>query len=192
MGSEVAEMVRERTAGPAIFVGLSLGGCVAQALAVYQPELVRGLGLVDTTCWYGETAKADWEARAEKAMTDGLDSLAAFQLARWFTPEFLGQRPEVAQHLLQTFKSMRLDAYVATCEAMGAMDLREQIGSITVPTAVLVGADDPATPVRMAEELQRRIAGASLHVMADCSHLSAVEQPEVVARLLSENLFARL
>lgn len=192
IGSEVANMVRDLTADPAIFIGLSLGGCVAQAIAINQPEVVRGLGLVDTTCWYGETAKADWNGRAQKAISDGLGSLAAFQLARWFTAEFLEQGTEVADRLLETFKSMRLASYVATCRAMGAMDLREEIGTITVPTTVLVGALDSATPVTMAEELERRIPGASLHVMANCSHLSAVERPDVVARLLAEDLFARL
>lgn len=192
MGSEVANLVRKLRLEPAIFVGLSLGGCVAQAIAIDHPEMVRGLGLVDTTSWYGETAASDWNGRAQKAMNDGLDSLATFQLARWFTPEFLEQQPEAADRVLKIFRSMGLDSYVATCRAMGAMDLRGGIASITVPTTVLVGADDPATPVKMAEELGRRIPGASVHVMENCSHLSAVERPEVVARLLAEDLFARL
>ena len=190
MAEAVAELVRAEADPPATVVGLSLGGCVAQALAAGSPELVGGLGLVDTTCWYGETAPADWEARAQRARTDGLESLAGFQLARWFSPGFADTAPGVGEQLLEVFRATDLDAYVATCRAMGAMDLRDRIPAITVPTSIVVGADDPATSPEHAREMHRLIPGSTLRVIPRCSHLSAVERPAEVAAVLDETLFA--
>ena len=78
MADEVSVLIRHEAEHPVILVGLSLGGCVAQSVAVRHPQLVRGLGLIDTTCWYGESASVDWEARAQRAVAEGLNSLAAF------------------------------------------------------------------------------------------------------------------
>lgn len=192
MADEVAATIRAQVDGPAVVMGMSLGGCVAQAVAIRHPELVRGLGLLDTTCWYGETAPADWEGRAQKAATDGFDSLAGFQLDRWFSPGFGDAHPELGERLLGVFRANDIDAYVATCRAMGAMDMREQIGDIAVPTCIIVGADDPATPPPHAEAMRQRIAHAGLHVVPACGHLSAAEQPQALARLLAADLFPRL
>lgn len=192
MADEVAAVIRAQVGGAAVVVGMSLGGCVAQALAAAHPELVRGLGLVDTTCWYGPTAAEDWQGRADKAVSEGLDSLAEFQLARWFSPGFVDTHPEVAEQLLAVFRGNDIDGYVDTCRAMGAMDLRETAGSITAPTSILVGELDPATPPSHAEDLRQRIDGAGLHVLPGCSHLSPVESPELVASLLAVDLFDRV
>jgi 3-oxoadipate enol-lactonase len=172
-------------------MGLSLGGCVAQAVAIRHPALVKGLGLIDTTPWYGATAVEDWEGRAQKAATEGFDSLAEFQLARWFSPAFRAQGTTVGERLLDVFRRNRVEDYVMTCRAMGAMDLRDRLPSITAPTMIFVGADDPATPPAQAEMMRQLIPGASLHVQPDCSHLSAVERPDAVARYVEADLLHR-
>lgn len=179
MADEVVAFLDSRLSGPVILVGLSLGGCVAQSLATRHPAAVVGLLLADTTPWYGPRAPQEWEARAERARDAGLGDLAEFQLARWFSPTFLGKRPHLAQRLLEIFQANDLDSYMATCRAMGHMDLRPGIGNISVPTTVLVGEIDPATPVRSAKDLAARIRGARLRVVNGCSHLSPIEAPEV-------------
>jgi 3-oxoadipate enol-lactonase len=189
---EVAMLIEQISDDPIIVVGMSLGGCIAQATAVRHPQLVRGLGLVDTTCWYGETAAADWEGRAQRAVANGLSSLADFQIARWFSAGFLEQHPETGRELLNVFERMDVDSYVATCRAMGSMDLRENIGNVTVPTCIIVGADDPATPPSHSEEIRRHITHAGLHVVPDSSHLSCVERPGAVAEILGVDLFDRV
>lgn len=192
MADALAPFVREQAPDGAVVIGLSLGGCVAQAFAIGHPDLTVGLGLVDTTCWYGETAPADWEGRAQKAVEKGFDSLAAFQLDRWFSDEFNAANPRTGERLLDVFRANDVERYVATCRAMGAMDLRDRLGEITVPTCILVGEDDPATPPSDAEMMRALIDGAGMHVMPDCSHLSPVERPDLVARLLDADLFHRL
>lgn len=191
MADAVAATIEALADGPVVVMGLSLGGCVAQAVAIRHPNLVKGLGLIDTTAWYGETAIADWEGRAQKAAQEGFESLAEFQLARWFSPTFRAANAEVGARLLDVFRANRVDDYVMTCRAMGAMDLRGDLPSITAPTMIFVGADDPATPPPHAEAMRGLIPDASLHVQPDCSHLSAVERPDVVARYVEADLLSR-
>lgn len=192
MGDAVAELIRTEVEGPVVLVGLSLGGCVAQAVAIQHPDLVRGLGLLDTTAWYGESAMETWESRAQKAIENGLDSLADFQLERWFTAGFKERQPEVGERLLEIFTANDLDRYVATCRAMGAADLRDGVEGVGVSTCIVVGSEDGATPPSHAIDLWERIPDAGLHVVPNCSHLSAIERPETVAALLGVDLFPRV
>lgn len=191
MADEVAMTIEATCDAPVIVMGLSLGGCVAQAVAIRHPALIKGLGLIDTTAWYGETAMSDWEGRAQKAATEGFDSLAEFQLARWFSPSFRTQETTIGERLLDVFRRNRVEDYVMTCRAMGAMDLRDRLPSVSVPTMIFVGADDPATPPPHAEAMRAALPDASLHVQPDCSHLSAVERPDVLARYVEIDLLHR-
>jgi 3-oxoadipate enol-lactonase len=186
MSDLVADSLRDALSGPAVVVGLSLGGSVAQAVAARHPDLVRVLVLADTTAWYGASAPSTWADRAGRAAAEGLGSLADFQLTRWFTAEYRQTHPEACVQLLATFRANDLDRYRDTCRAMGAMDLRTQLGRISAPTAVLVGEQDEATPLAMALELRDGIEGATLRVIPDCKHLSAIERPEVLTAVIRE------
>ena len=76
-----------------LIAGASMGGCISLQFALDYPELSAGLGLFDTTSWYGTTAPEDWNERANKARTDGFASMAKFQTTRWFGDEFRAQNP---------------------------------------------------------------------------------------------------
>jgi 3-oxoadipate enol-lactonase len=186
MADAIADALRARGEGPIVVWGMSLGGNVAQSLTARHPELVAALGLADTTAWYGEDASVKWAERAEVARSRGMAALSDFQLARWFSRDFLDQNPGVAQRLLDVFAANDVDAYVRTCHAMGVQDLRQATSTITVPTMVLVGELDPATPLPHAEDLHARISGSSLEVVPGASHLSPLERPELFAARVKE------
>jgi 3-oxoadipate enol-lactonase len=80
------------------------------------------------------------------------------------------------------------EGYAGCCEAIAAMDLRPGLASVTAPTLVVAGADDPATPPPHAEAIASAIAGARLAVVAGAAHLANIEQPEQVTRLLLDHL----
>lgn len=180
MADGVADLLKDLGRGPVVLVGMSLGGSVAQAVAIHHPELVSALGLVDTTAWYGPEAPSAWAARAEQARTKGLESLAEFQLERWFTDGFRAAHPEQGERLLAIFRSNRIDDYVSACHAFGMMDLRAGLSGIRVPTAIVVGELDGATPPAHARALHAAIAGSVLTEIPDCKHLSALERPHDV------------
>lgn len=184
MADGVAELLGELGLTGVTLIGMSLGGSVAQAVTIRHPGLVARLGLIDTTAWYGADAPEAWAARARQAQEKGLASLAGFQLERWFTDEFRESAPELCATLLEIFQRNDRDAYVKSCTALGAMDLRARLHEISVPTAIVVGELDTATPPAHAEALAAAIDGSVLTVIPRCKHLSALERPaDVIAAL---------
>lgn len=172
--------------------GLSLGGSVAQAFASRHVDRTSALALIDTTAWYGPDAPAQWAQRAAKARGSGMRSLSEFQLARWFSDGFRRNHPQLCQGLLETFARNDLTSYEATCHALGAFDLRDEVTAVRVPTLLIVGSEDPATPPSHAQDLSERIPDASLHVLQGARHLTPVERPEEVAGLLERFLSSYL
>ena len=174
----------------AAVAGASMGGSVAQAFAVRYPGRVEALGLVDTTAWYGPEAPQAWEQRAAQAEQNGLESLIDFQLPRWFSDQFRAEHPEVLARFAAVFTANDAACYGAACRMLGGYDLREQVAALDVPTAVIVGDEDYATPPAMARELHQAIAGSTLDVLPATRHLSPLERPDEIARRL-EDLLAR-
>lgn len=168
----------------AIIAGASMGGCVSLAFADAYPGRIDGLGLIDTTAGYG--APDTWEERAQKALTGGMAALVAFQKTRWLSDAFREKNPTLVEQAVSIFLANDLAAYVETCRMMGRFDQRDTLSGIRVPTAVLVGSDDYATPVAMAEALHQGIAGATLDVFDGVRHFTPIECPEIVAAKLRD------
>jgi 3-oxoadipate enol-lactonase len=165
----------------AVVAGCSMGGCVALALAAAYPERVSALALFDTTAWYGPEAPQQWAERADRAVASGLEDLVEFQTTRWFGDRFREQHPDVVRRSINVFLANDRRAYAETCRMLGACDVRAALPRINVPTRILVGDEDYATPLAMAKELQAGISGSSLTVLAGARHLTPLEAPEPVA-----------
>lgn len=165
----------------AVVCGASMGGSVALAFAIRYPQRTQALGLLDTTAWYGETAAKDWEERAQRAAEKGFASLVDFQRTRWFSDSFREAEGETVQRCVDTFLRNDVDAYMKTCQMLGAMDLRGGLESLRVPTKILVGEEDYATPISMSQDMQRVIPGAELHILPKARHLTVLEKPDRIA-----------
>jgi 3-oxoadipate enol-lactonase len=172
----------------ALVAGASMGGCIALAFAGKYPQRVSALGLVDTTAWYGPDAPRQWEERAQKALDGGLKALVDFQVTRWFSDAFRVAQPQVVSQCVAVFLKNDVRAYAATCRMLGAADLRPVLPRIHAPTAVLVGEEDYATPLTMAEHLHRNIEGSTLTVLKNARHLTPLERPAEVAAQLEKIL----
>jgi 3-oxoadipate enol-lactonase len=162
--------------------GASMGGTVALAFTAAYPDRVDALGLFDTTCWYGPEAPAQWAERAQKAVDDGMNALVQFQKTRWFSDSFRDKHPDIVDRAVDVFLANDVRCYAETCLMLGAADKREALKNFRMPCAILVGAEDYATPVAMAHVLEAGIAGATLEVIENARHLTPLEVPEAVAR----------
>ncbi len=161
-------------------VGLSLGGMTAQALAVRRPDLVQSLVLMATAAYL----PGNWDERAHAVRTHGMSAVAEAVIERWFTPAFrLDPRVEA---LRRRFLANDPAGYAVCCGVIAEMDLRPSNAAIAARTLVIAGADDPATPPSMGEELRARIPDAELVVLARASHMLAIEQAAVVNQHLLE------
>jgi 3-oxoadipate enol-lactonase len=174
----------------ALIAGASMGGSAALAFAVTYPARVAGLALIDTTAWYGTDAPKQWEERAQKAAREGLGALVDFQTTRWFSDAFRAGRPDLVKQYVDVFMASDADAYVASCRMLGACDLRERARALNVPAAVVVGEEDYATPVAMAQALHETIADSSLTVIEGARHLTPIEVPDRIAAELERLLAA--
>ena len=168
----------------AVVAGASMGGCISLAFAIRHPARTKGLGLFDTTACYGDKALPAWEERANKAMTEGLEGLIAFQTTRWFSDRFRERSPDVVQACVDVFLRNELPAYAATCVMLGTADLRPLLHTIKAPARIIVGDEDYATPIPMAQTMHAGIAGSTLRIVPGARHLSPLEIPDdVVAEL---------
>jgi 3-oxoadipate enol-lactonase len=164
-----------------VAAGCSMGGCVAQAVAGMYDSRVNALGLIDTTAWYGEDAPKAWRERADAVRSKGLVGLLEFQIPRWFGDEFRKAHPELVKSTSQVFLANDLDCYAASCIMLGDADLRPYLKKLSVPTAIIVGEEDYATPVVAAKQLHERIENSTLTIIPGARHLTPIECPEAIA-----------
>jgi 3-oxoadipate enol-lactonase len=165
----------------AMVAGASMGGCVALGFAGAYPARTRALGLVDTTAWYGAKAKEEWADRADKAVQSGLSILVNFQTTRWFGDAFRAQHPDVVKRSVDVFLANDVKAYAETCKMLGNFDLRPTLPKVQIPTAVIVGEEDYATPVAMANVLHHGIFKSTMTVLRGARHLTPLAQPDAIA-----------
>lgn len=189
LADDAAELIRAQGAGPVHFVGLSMGGMTAQSLAARHPGLVRSIVIANSAARYDEAARAMWQARIDTVLANGVPPIADGAMQRWFTPEFRadlvsGGAARVAR-LRAVLEATPAVPYAAACNAVARIALDEGNARIACPTLVIAGSRDEATPPAMSQAIADRIPGARL-VSLDAAHLSAVEQPEAFARLLTE------
>ncbi|WP_067171569.1 bifunctional 3-oxoadipate enol-lactonase/4-carboxymuconolactone decarboxylase PcaDC [Microtetraspora niveoalba] len=163
------------------YAGISLGGAVGAWLALHHPDRVASLAMVCSSAWFGPAE--GWRERAALVRAKGAGVMAESAAQRWFTPAFDGAAP-----FLDDLREVAADGYAACCDALAAYDIRAELGRIGVPTLVIGGRDDPATPPAHARELADGIPGATLVEIPGAAHLASVERPEPVLSALLTHL----
>ena len=168
------------------FCGLSLGGMVGLWLAANAPERVDGLVLCSAAARMPRPN--DYAERAKLVRAQGMEAIADRVIGRWFTPAFLARRPDVVTGIKALLLATPPQGYAATCEALAAMDLRDELPRITAPTVVIAAAEDQATPPEQSQEIAHGIPGAKLVIIPDAAHIANVEQPEAVTNQILDHL----
>jgi 3-oxoadipate enol-lactonase len=169
----------------AVVCGLSLGGLVAQQLAILAPERVRGLVLANTAARIG-TAEA-WRDRAMQVREQGLAAIADMAMGRFFSEGFRTQSPKVVEAFRARLLASSPAGYAGCCAALRDADLRPELPRIAAPTLVVAGALDVSTPPEQMRALAAGLAN-SRYVELDAAHLSNVERPAAFAAALLEHL----
>ena len=175
LAADAAALIEDRADGPVAVAGMSMGGCVAIALAGTRPDLVDRLVLADTTADYGPDKTTAWADRADNAIRKPRDKQLAFQVDRWFSPAFAKDDPAEVKRVSELFLATDSRAHAQACLALGAFDGTALLPKITAHTLVVVGEHDYATPPAMARALAEGIPDARLHVFEKARHFSVFE-----------------
>jgi len=152
--------------------GLSMGGMVGQWLGANAPERLGKIVLSNTTSHYPD--RTIWDARIKAVKEGGLASVADTVIASWLTQDFRDRQPDIAARMKAMLTATPVEGYLASCEALATLDLRDDLRKIKSPTLVIAGRYDQSTPITMAEAIRSNIPGASMTII-DAAHISNVE-----------------
>jgi pimeloyl-ACP methyl ester carboxylesterase len=178
----------------AVVVGHSMGGFVAQELALGHPGRVERLVLVATTAVFGQGPGSHWNTGFLEARVAPLnEGRRMTDVARQVVPTLVGPdcRPEVVAAATRLMAAIPAAAYRAALEALISFDARDRLAGLDTPTLCLAGEHDTATPPVDVATLADLIPGARLELVDGAGHLVPQEQPEAVNRLL-RSFLARL
>jgi len=176
-------VLAEAPPGPFALAGLSMGGYVAQDIALRAPERVSRLALLDTN------ARADLPEQSERRralmgwVSDGRFAEVAPALLPILVHPSRLEDVDVAAAVIGMADRVGPDAFLRQQTAiMTRADRRAELGAIRCPTLVLCGADDALTPSKVHEEMRANLPAAlPLAVVPDCGHLSTLERPGAVS-----------
>jgi len=172
------------------FVGLSMGGMIGQTFALKYPGIFQSLTLADTTSRYPAEAAGAWAERIKTAQTHGMQPLVEPTLARWFTESFRKATPDTVARIAAQIADTPVAGYVGCCHAIPQINVTARLKEIDCPVLVIVGEQDPGTPVAMAREIHAGAPRSKLVILPNAAHLSNIEQPagfdKAVAELLAD------
>lgn len=186
LADAVARLLDTLGVDRAPLVGLSFGGMVALHTALAHPDRVSGLALLDTSPAFGldGTDPDEWR----RLRLDPLDrGVTPAQMAVDVLSSVAGPDAGAAVIAEAATAMARIspDGLRAAVDCLPTHDVRDRLGEITAPTLVVVGADDHETPLAYSQALADGIPGARLAVVAGAGHLSNLERPDEVNRLLA-------
>jgi 3-oxoadipate enol-lactonase len=161
------------------WVGLSMGGMIGQSVALNYPKRLESLALCDTGAAIAPEAQPIWQERIDAVREKGVASQLEPTMERWFTPAFLKLNSYMLGVIRKEFLATPAQGYLGCIYAIRKLNYLERLSAINVPTLIMVGEDDPGTPVSASEAMHRRIPNSKLVIIKSARHLSNVEQPEV-------------
>lgn len=174
LGRDVVEMLDALALDRVSFCGLSMGGMVGQWLGVRAPDRLDRMVLANTSAFMGPPSA--WDDRIVAVRERGMGAIAEVVVERWFTDRFRRLSAGAVAAVLSMLRSTDPAGYAGCCAAIRDMDLRATAPLILVPTLVIAGEADPATPPAHGEALAAAIPGARI-VLLPAAHLSNVEAP---------------
>ncbi|MGJ8544406.1 MAG: 3-oxoadipate enol-lactonase [Sulfitobacter sp.] len=164
-----------------VFVGLSIGGMIAQGLAVKRLDMVRAMVLSNTAAKIGNPQL--WQDRIDAVNKDGIESLADAVMERWFGADFRAT-PEL--ELWRNMLVRQPDAGYAGCSAaISGTDFYTPTSGLRLPTMGIAGSEDGSTPPDLVRETVDLIPGSKFHLIRRAGHLPCVEKPAEFGNLLT-------
>lgn len=186
-GDAIAVM-GELVGAPVHWIGLSMGGFVGLRIAARRPELLRSLTVIDSSA-EPEDLKDAVKDRVLASLYRyiGIAPVRKSVEKTMFAPTFYrdpAKRAVIEDWVSQLARNDRDGIRKAVLGVANRPGVTNEIGRITVPTLIIVGADDVPTPVKRSRTMATLIPGARLELVPYCGHSSTIEQPAAVNALI--------
>lgn len=164
----------------AIIGGHSMGGVITMELYKEVPQRFAGMVLIDTNAKKAPpVGMAEWDAYAAQAQQMGVDSTVSLLIPQMLTGRTRIQNTQATSELENVVREASVDAFVAGGHALAnRADYTSMLGSIHVPTLVIVGVDDPLWAFPLSQMMHQMIPGSRLAILPGAAHASVYEQPQ--------------
>jgi 3-oxoadipate enol-lactonase len=180
IADRMAAAVKDAAGGEQpIVLGNGYGGFVALQMAIRHPALAAKFILADCGAAFSEPGRQAFRNMAAASEAKGLAAITDVAMRRLFAPEFQEAHPDLMADRRAAFLRTDGDVFRAACAALAELDLRPELGKVTVPVLVLVGEHDEATPPPMSHELAAGLPNAQLKIIAGCAHVPQLQSPQV-------------
>ena len=160
------------------FVGLSIGGMIGQCLALNHPQRFQSLTLCDTSPLLPDEAKPLFQERMDLAQSGGMQALVEGTIERWFTPPYRAQDLPEVDLIRKQILATSVTGFNGCSHAIMGLNYLDRLSEIKLPTLIIVGEDDPGTPVEASEAIHEQIPHSKLVVLPSAAHLSNIEQAD--------------
>ena len=181
--NDAARLMEQVGMKDAVFVGLSLGGIVAQGLAAERLDLLRAIVLSNTAAKIG--THQQWHERIHAVEAGGIEALADPTMERWFARDTRKDRPGLVAGIRAMLTRQPLQGYLGCMEAISETDLVESTARLRLPTLGIAGSEDGSTPADLVRETTDSIPGSRFQLIRRAGHLACVEHPAEYAAALA-------
>ena len=181
---DVVDVLDAGAVPAAHIVGFSLGGMIAQGIALQYPERVRRLVLLSAVAARSAEERERVQARLAILQQQGVAAIIGAAQERWFTQDFIARNPDLVARRMHQLQENHGPSYAAAYTVFSTCDLGEQLHAIRAPTLIATGEHDVGSNTRMARFMHAQIAGSRLEILPGLRHSILVEAPELVTRLV--------
>ncbi|HUF80533.1 MAG TPA: alpha/beta fold hydrolase [Burkholderiales bacterium] len=161
-------------------IGRSLGGCIAQAIALRRPQVVRSLTMTSTFARMGNRGRALVAHWIDTVTELGFPRFFEYLMTYFFSAGFYDSRPEEVRRAIDGLlsASRSVHGFRHTGHAVVTHDVMDRLNAISAPTLLLCGADDLITPASHTREIAGQIPGAEVQIIPEAAHGFLTERPE--------------
>lgn len=174
LGGDVIALLDALGIGSVHYCGLSIGGLVAQWLAVNAPQRLDRVVACATAARIGSAES--WNARIAEVQAHGLHPLLGATAERWFGAAFRATQPGQVAAILESFAATSVRGYAGCCAALAAADLRTDITRIEIPLLAIAGDQDPVCPPGDLQAIAGSVGNGRVAVLPG-RHLLNIESP---------------